>query len=36
MAGGNIENANKHINVIHENLLDVPFKHVCLPPFCYI
>ena len=35
MAGGNIENANKH-NVIHENLLDVPLKQVCLPPFCYI
>ena len=36
MAGGNIWNAKKHNNVIHENLFDVPLKQVCLPPCCYI
>ena len=36
MAGGNIRNAKKHNNVIHENLFDVPLKQVCLPPYCYI
>ena len=36
MAGGNIRNAKKHNNVIHENLLDVPLKQVRLPPYSYI
>ena len=36
MAGGNIRNAKKHNNVIHENLFHVPLKQVCLPPYCYI
>ena len=36
MAGGNIRNAKKRNNVIHEHLFDIPLEQVCLPPYCYI
>ena len=36
MAGGNVPNAEKHNNVIQENLFYVPLNEVYSPPFCHI